>query len=245
MGDSIISSFQRYEVKYFLTPEQRASLMPVLEAHFQMDEYGLHTISNLYYDTDNYEITRNSIDRPVYKEKLRVRAYGVPQPETGRVFVELKKKYEHVVYKRRIALPVAEADRLLNHGEDPPGADPQITHEIRHFMEHYQPKPKVYLSYRRIAMAGTQDPELRITMDQELLWRTEDLDLTHGSYGRHILPEETTLMEIKVPGAMPLWLARALSDLGIYRTSFSKIGACYTRFILPTIFEEKGVTPHV
>ena len=133
MGDSIISSFQRYEVKYFLTPEQRASLMPVLEAHFQMDEYGLHTISNLYYDTDNYEITRNSIDRPVYKEKLRVRAYGVPQPETGRVFVELKKKYEHVVYKRRIALPVAEADRLLNHGEDPPGADPQITHEIRHF----------------------------------------------------------------------------------------------------------------
>ena len=222
MGDSIISSFQRYEVKYFLTPEQRASLMPVLEAHFQMDEYGLHTISNLYYDTDNYEITRNSIDRPVYK-----------------------KKYEHVVYKRRIALPVAEADRLLNHGEDPPGADPQITHEIRHFMEHYQPKPKVYLSYRRIAMAGIEDPELRITMDQELLWRTEDLDLTHGSYGRHILPEETTLMEIKVPGAMPLWLARALSDRGIYRTSFSNIGACYTRFILPTIFEEKGVTPHV
>lgn len=52
-------------------------------------------------------------------------------------------------------------------------------------------------------------------------------------------------MEIKVPGAMPLWLARALSDRGIYRTSFSKIGACYTRFILPTIFGEKVVTPHV
>ena len=245
MSQSIISSFQRYEVKFFLTPRQREHLMPELEEHFKIDQYGLHTISNIYYDTDNYAITRDSIDKPVYKEKLRVRAYGVPKPETGQVFVELKKKYDHVVYKRRIAVPIGEANRFLQGGPDPDGADPQITHEIRYFMQRTKPEPKVYLSYQRIAMAGLENPDLRITMDQELLWRTCDLDLCLGSYGQRILPEEMTLMEIKVPGTMPLWLAQALSRHEVYRSSFSKIGACYTRFILPDIFEKKVVTTHV
>ena len=245
MSQGIISSFQRYEVKFFLTPQQREHLMPELEEHFAVDQYGLHTISNLYYDTDCYDITRNSIDKPVYKEKLRVRAYGTPEPETGQVFVELKKKYDHVVYKRRIAVPIGAANRFMQGGPDPEGADPQITHEIRYFMQRTRPEPKVYLSYQRIAMAGRENPDLRITMDQELLWRAYDLDLCLGPYGQRILPEETTLMEIKVPGAMPLWLAQALSRYKIYRSSFSKIGTCYTRFILPDIFEKKVVTTHV
>ena len=245
MSQDMISSFQRYEVKFFLTPEQRECLMPELEEHFEIDRYGLHTISNIYFDTDNYAITRDSIDKPVYKEKLRVRAYGVPEPETGQVFVELKKKYDHVVYKRRIAVSVGDANRFLRGGPDPAGADPQITHEIRYFMQRYQPVPKVYLSYQRIAMAGRENPDLRITMDQELLWRDYDLDLCKGAYGQRILPENTTLMEIKVPGTMPLWLAHALSSHQIYRSSFSKIGTCYTRFILPDTFEKKVVTTHV
>lgn len=245
MSQDIISSFQRYEVKFFLTDQQRQALMPELERHFRIDQYGLHTISNLYYDTDRFDITRNSVEKPVYKEKLRVRAYGIPDPENGQVFVELKKKYDHVVYKRRIAASVPEARAFLAGGPIPEGADHQIAREIRYFMEQNQPEPKVYLSYRRIAMAGIEDPELRITMDRELLWRTEDLDLCHGSYGTPILPEHMTLMEIKVPGTMPLWLAHALSDHGIYRTSFSKIGTCYTNFLLPQIFDKKVVTTHV
>lgn len=245
MGQPIISSFRRYEVKYFLTEQQRSALLPELEQYFRMDEYGLHTISNLYYDTERYDITRESIDRPVYKEKLRVRAYGVPQKDTGQVFVELKKKYDHVVYKRRIALPVGEAQKFLEGGPIPEGVDTQIAHEIQYFMERHQPRPRVYLGYQRIAMAGIENPELRITMDQNLLWRMEELDLCLGSYGQHILPENMTLMEIKVPGTMPLWLAQLLSRHQIYRCSFSKIGACYSRFILPDIFDAKVVTTHV
>ena len=245
MGQDIISSFQRYEVKYFLTAEQRAALLPELERHFQIDQYGLHTISNLYYDTDTYDITRNSVEKPVYKEKLRVRAYGVPDPENGRVFIELKKKYDHVVYKRRIAASVPEAKAFLHGGPDPAGADPQIARELRYFMERNRPEPKVYLSYQRIAMAGIENPELRITMDQKLLWRTDDLDLGKGSYGSLILPEDMTLMEIKVPGTMPLWLAHLLSAQRIYRASFSKIGTCYLNFLLPQIFDKKVVTTHV
>ena len=237
MGDSIISSFQRYEVKYFLTPEQRASLMPVLEAHFQMDEYGLHTISNLYYDTDNYEITRNSIDRPVYKEKLRVRAYGIPQPETGRVFVELKKKYDGVVYKRRVTMRADEAAPFLA-CQLPDGSFGQIGQEIRWFQRHYRTQPGVFIAYDRLAFAGIDEPELRITFDTNLRWRDTELDLRLGDHGAPITDPDMILMEIKFPGVCPLWLSRLLSREKVFPTSFSKYGACYRNHILPNIQKE-------
>lgn len=242
---SIIASFQRYEAKYFLSSAQVKALMPVLEEHFTIDEYGKHTISNLYYDTDNFEIFRDSIEKPIYKEKLRLRAYGLPDRETGQVFLELKKKYEHVVYKRRIAAALPEMLAFIGGGPEPPGTDPQISKEIRHFLELHHPVPRVYLSYDRIAMFGKEDSELRITMDRNLLWRDYDLDLCLGPGGERILPEDVTLMEIKVPGTMPLWLAHLLSEQGIFRESFSKVGSCYTHFLLPKKFSKKVVTEHV
>lgn len=241
----IISSFQRYEIKYFLTPEQREKLMPKLEEHFSVDEHGRHTISNLYYDTENFEIIRDSIEKPIYKEKLRLRAYGIPDRETGQVFLELKKKYNHIVYKRRIAAPLSDMQKFLEGGPEPPGTDIQIAHEIRHFLDMHHPEPRIYLSYERVAMFGKEDPELRITMDQNLLWRDTDLDLCLGPYGAYILPEEMTLMEIKVPGTMPLWLAHELSRDGAYHSSFSKVGTCYKDNLLPKYFSNKVVTEYV
>lgn len=245
MSGNVITSFSRYEAKFFLTPQQLERLMPLLEAHLLVDEYGKHTISNIYYDTDRYDIIRASIEKPVYKEKLRVRAYGTPDPETGTIFIELKKKYRHIVYKRRIVTDPPGAKSLLEAGQAPAGADPQITGEIAHFMALHQPKPKVYLSYERVAMFGREDPNLRITFDTNLLWRDTALDLCAGSYGMPIFSDDRILMEIKVPGAMPLWLAHGLSQNGVFRTSFSKIGTCYTTFILPKIFTERVVTSHV
>jgi hypothetical protein len=245
MADSIITSFSRYEVKYFLSPQQLEDLMPLLEQHLTVDNYGQHTISNLFFDTDQYEIFRASIEKPIYKEKLRVRAYGIPDPDTGTVFIELKKKYDGVVYKRRIPTTPPAARAFLLEGTPPPGADPQITREIGRFMDLHHPEPKVFLSYDRVALFGKEDPELRITFDRNLLWRTTDLTLTQGAYGTPILPDDRVLMEIKVPGTMPLWLSHALSQRRIFRTSFSKIGACYTHFILPKIFSERVVTTHV
>ena len=244
MGN-VITSFSRYEVKYFLTPAQKQALMPLLLEHFSVDEYGQHTISNIFYDTDTYEVTRASIEKPIYKEKLRIRAYGTPDPQTGKLFIELKKKYRHVVYKRRIVVSPPEAKAFLEEGTFPPQADPQITAEIAHFLAMHHPKPKVFLSYDRIALFGLEDPDLRITFDTNLRWRDTDLDLCAGAYGAPILPDDRVLMEIKVPDTMPLWLAQALSENHIYRTSFSKIGTCYTNFILPQIFTKKVVTANV
>ena len=241
MASDIITSFSRYEVKYFLRPEQYEALLPTLEEHFSVDQYGKHTISNIFFDTDTYEVTRASIEGPVYKEKLRVRAYGLPDPETGRVFIELKKKFRRVVYKRRIALPVPQARAFLLDGVLPQNTDPQITGEIAHFMNLHHPVPKVFLCYDRVAMFGKEDPELRVTFDRNLLWRTENLTLCAGAYGTPLFPEDRILMEIKIPGVMPLWLARTLSQHQLYRTSFSKIGACYTGHILPEQFPTKVV----
>lgn len=245
MSGNVITSFSRYEAKFFLTPQQLAQLMPLLEEHLSVDEYGKHTISNIYYDTDQYDIIRASIEKPVYKEKLRVRAYGRPDPENGTIFIELKKKYRHIVYKRRIVTTPPAARALLEQGAPPPGADPQITEEIAHFMTLHQPVPKVYLSYDRVAMFCKDNSELRITFDTNLLWRDSELDLCAGSYGVPIFPDDRILMEIKVPGAMPLWLSHALSRNRIFRTSFSKIGTCYSSFILPKIYTERFVTSHV
>lgn len=245
MGKAMIASFSRYEAKYYLTKAQREAIWPLILEHFTIDEFGRHTISNIYYDTDNYEITRESIDKPVYKEKLRLRAYGVPDPETGKVFVEIKKKFDHVVYKRRIRVPVPEANAFLSHGILPEKSDPQITREIAHFLRLHQPKPKVFLSYERVALFGNEDPELRITFDENLLYREHDLDLCLGAYGERVVPEGVSIMEIKVPGTMPLWLAHALSEHGIFRTSFSKVGSAYKDHILHHIFSEGNPESYV
>ena len=245
MANDVITSFSRHEIKYFLSCQQQEDLMPLLEEHFSVDQYGQHTISNIYFDTEQFDVTRASIEKPPYKEKLRVRSYGTPNPETGKVFVELKKKYRHIVYKRRIVLSVPEARAFLLNRVLPTSSDPQITKEIAHFMKLHHPEPKVFLCYDRVALFGKEDPNLRITFDTNLRWRTEDLSLCSGAYGTRILPRNQVLMEIKVPSAIPLWLAHALSQEKLYRTSFSKIGACYTGFILPEYFSKKVVTHHV
>lgn len=236
MAESIIASFARSEFKYQLTKEQFQAFQPVLEQHFTQDEYGLHTICNLFYDTDEYHVIRHSIDKPLYKEKLRLRSYGVPKSGESKVFLEIKKKFDHVVYKRRISAPLDAINAFLTDGTPPPGADPQITKEISNFLMLHHPSAKVYICCDRIALFGKEDSSLRITLDRNLKWRTTDLDLRAGTEGQLILPEDITLMEIKFDNAMPLWLAHELSRCGIYKTSFSKIGTCFKQNIIPQIF---------
>ena len=222
--------FKRYEKKYFLTPEQYRGILAGTRPYMAADRYSHYTICNLYYDTDNYQLIRTSLEKPVYKEKLRVRSYGTPG-EGGKVFVELKKKYEGVVYKRRAVLDADEAARYIDGGQAPADRN-QICREIDYFMESYRPTAKVMIAYDREAYAGIENPDLRITFDTNLRWRTTDLDLRKGSAGAPILPPDKILMEVKIPGAAPVWLARLFSELGIVSTSFSKYGAWYKQVVL-------------
>ncbi len=224
--------FERIEKKYPLTPEQYEQIKAGMKNYVKADRYSNYTISNLYYDTDDYDLIRTSLEKPVYKEKLRMRAYGTPGDQ-DQVFIELKKKYEGVVYKRRIILDADTAARYIHHGERPENLG-QIGREIDYFMSSYQPSAKVMIAYDREAWQGLDNPDLRVTFDTNLRWRDDHLDLCAGDHGLPILPPEQKqiLMELKIPGAAPLWLARLLSETGAFSSSFSKYGAWYQNIIL-------------
>lgn len=230
MAGKMQFSFKRYEKKYMLTPDQFTRMLAGMENHMRSDEYGRYTICNIYYDTDDFRLIRASLEKPVYKEKLRMRSYGVPNDQ-DEVFVELKKKFDSVVYKRRTVMCAVDAVSYIHDGLIPEQED-QICREIDWFMHSYHPTPKVYIAYDRMAFAGLDNAELRITFDTNLRWRDRALDLRAGDYGETLLSPEQILMEIKVPGTTPVWLAHLLSEIGAFPTSFSKYGAWYTQNIL-------------
>ena len=229
---NVQSCFKRYEKKYRLTPAQQRMIIEGMREHMTADEHAAYTICNIYYDTADWSLIRTPLEKPVYKEKLRIRSYGTPT-DGGKVFVELKKKYDGVVYKRRITAPAAGAEPFLaGVGGDAYG---QIGREIQWFQSFHRAQPRVFIAYDRLAFAGKEDPELRITFDTNLRWRDTDLDLRCGDYGAPIDDADIVLMEIKIPGVCPLWLSRLLSEVEAYPTSFSKYGACYKNHILPAL----------
>lgn len=234
-------SFQRYEKKFILTPGQYHQLLPLLEPWMEADRYGEYTICNLYYDTDTFDLIRTSVSRPPYKEKFRLRSYGVPGEE-DRVFGEIKKKFDGVVYKRRVAAPLSEMQSFLA-GADLPHESPQIQREIHWFLHCHPIRPKVFIGYDRTACVGREDPALRITFDRNIRWRTRDLDLRAGDHGDPVLPEERVIMEIKIPQAVPLWLVRALDQIRAYPASFSKIGSCYQLHLARKVFAPAVFAP--
>lgn len=224
MGTQMV--FKRYELKYLIDRSQKEKILQAMEPYMELDRYGRSTIRNVYYDTDNYRLIRKSLEKPVYKEKLRVRSYRQVNSQEE-VFVELKKKYKSVVYKRRINLPNMQACAYLDR-QIPAPVHSQITEEIDYFLEFYgNLAPKVFLSYEREAYYTREPSEFRVTFDENILWRDTDLSLEKGIYGEAILQPGQTLLEIKTPGNIPLWMVDVLSKEEIRKTSFSKYGNAY------------------
>lgn len=224
--------FKRYELKYLLTQEQKAKVMEAMEPYMALDKYGRTTIRNIYFDTDNYRLIRHSIEKPAYKEKLRLRSYSKADPYSP-VYVELKKKYDSIVYKRRLALAEKEAMEWVS-GEMPCLREEQIVDEIDYFLDYYGTlHPVVFLSYEREAFYEKDGGDFRVTFDDHILCRQEELSLEADIWGTSLLPEGKVLMEIKCSGGLPLWMAHVLSQEHIYKTSFSKYGAAYETMIYP------------
>ena len=233
-----VTVFKRYEIKYLLDEKTLSRLMPLIKEHMAPDAYAKSSIRSLYFDTCDYRLVRRSVEKPIYKEKLRLRCYGTVGADDT-VFAEIKKKYDHVVYKRR--LPLAEADAMAwLTGRRPSPVNTQIAREIDYFLSFYGPlRPTVFLSYEREAFVSREDSGLRLTLDRKVLVETAALSLTHPPCGIPLLPGDKVLMEVKCGGGMPLWLTRALSAERIYKTSFSKYGTAYSRIILPNLRHDK------
>ncbi len=229
---AIQSIFKRYELKYKLTPAQHSALCEAMQGQMQQDAYGRYLIRNVYFDTPDYEIIRQSIEKPNYKEKLRLRQYGTP--EAGKMaFIELKKKYSGVVYKRRVDLPQEDAVAYLWQGDDT-APHSQIVSEIDYFKQaHPNILPRVYLSYEREAYFCPADENFRLTFDYNIKTRDTDVSLSPSEADLAVLGDDTILMEVKTVGGLPLWFTHFLSAHQIYKTSFSKYGTAYARYIQP------------
>lgn len=217
--------FNRYEKKYLMPEDVYLELRSRLRPYMQEDQYGLHTICNIYYDTPAYDLIRRSIEKPVYKEKLRLRSYGIPTLDSP-VFLEIKKKYEKVVNKRRIQLSLRQAYDYVERGIRP-DMDSQILREIDFFLNRYPLQRGIYLAYDRIALFEKENPDFRVTFDHNIRYRQMNMGLEQGDQGQLLLPQTYYLMESKVMGATPLWFTQILSDLSIYPVSFSKYGNIY------------------
>jgi SPX domain protein involved in polyphosphate accumulation len=222
-----ITTFKRREIKYLLEEEQYEQLKSRLQERLVADSHGKSTICNIYYDTPDFRLIRQSLEKPMYKEKLRLRSYGVPSADS-QVFVELKKKYDGIVYKRRETMTLDQSNDYMESGVAPEKKRSQIMKEIDWFRHYYKNLgPAMHISYDREAYYSREDSSLRITFDENIRWRCMNLKLDDGVGGKPILKTGQHLMEIKVGGSMPLWLSRLLDDEGIYPTSFSKYGRAY------------------
>ncbi len=218
-------TFKRYEKKYRINRNTAEKLLDIIKENLVPDEYGKSTICSLYLDTPDFLLIRNSIDAKVYKEKLRIRSYGTPTDETD-VFLEIKKKFKGVVFKRREVMTVVDAMNYIFSGKIEKAG--QIMSEIDYFMKFYNyPKPSMIICYERDAYYDKENRSNRITFDTNIRYRADDLFLEHGTHGTKILPDDELIMEIKTEGTMPLWLSAALSEVKIYPSRFSKYANSY------------------
>ena len=232
-----ITVFKRYEKKYMLTLEQYDALRAFLADYMRYDKYCLNDKSyklyNIYFDSPTNELIRTSVSKPPYKEKLRMRSYFPLREADDKVFFEIKRKYKGCVTKRRATMKYSEVMEMVKTRQLPPSYetasyfDRQVEKEILRMLVNYDLRPAVYISYDRVAMFGIDDPELRITFDKEIYTRRTNLTFDGDTSGYDIMPPERILMEIKIPNAMPLWLARFLSEHKIFNSSFSKYGKEY------------------
>lgn len=232
-----IEVFNRYENKYLLDDAAYRSFYADLLEYMELDDYNkqhdFYSITNIYFDTRHDSLIRQSLAKPKYKEKLRLRGYGTPQAG-GKVYLEIKKKVFGLVNKRRTALKLEEAYEFVRTGIPPEYKEymnQQVLQEITYFLRQYELQPKVYLSYDRKALFSKANRDLRITFDTNIVCRRQDLKLENGSYGEPLLKPGQWLMEVKAENTIPLWLSQLLSEHGLYRTSFSKYGNEYKKML--------------
>lgn len=248
-GESMaISTFARKEIKFLLNMQQYESLINTLHEYMNPDKYCIggkeYGIYNIYYDTPDDFLIRESLSKPYFKEKIRLRSYYSPAAPDDPVFLEIKRKTGGIVTKRRVAMTLAESEAYLKNRSRPAVSNyitEQVFRELDAFLNNYPVSPKQYISYQREAFFGKDNKDFRLTFDRKLTERRFDLGLDYESYGNFIIDADQRLMEIKVSDSMPEWLVRKLSELQIYKTSFSKYGKAYQNFIRDQIENHKPI----
>ena len=221
--------FERMEKKYILSYKQYKTIEEIVEQRLSKDKHGDSTILNIYFDSDNYDLISHSITHPIYKDKVRIRSYNIPTLDSL-VFLEIKRKYNKITSKRRINMKLEECYKCINNINLLENKD-QMSNEIAYYFKKYKLNPKMFISYKRKAY-NNADGRLRITFDNNIIARNNDLEIEKGPYGKNILDEDKYIMEIKTLNSIPIWMANILSELEIKPCNFSKYGEAYKELIL-------------
>lgn len=247
-----INTFARKEIKFLVDIDQYEALMEEIPLYMNPDkfcvdgrEYGVY---NVYFDTPDDFLIRESLSKPYYKEKIRLRSYFSPADQDDLVFLEIKKKIGGIVAKRRVTMTLAESDEYMRTRFKPESSKyitNQVFHELDVFLDNYDVVPKQYISYQRTAFFGKDNKDFRLTFDRKITERREDLHLSYESYGNQIIREDQRIMEIKVSDGVPEWLIRKLSELHVFKTSFSKYGRAYQNYIKNQILMNRSVLTNV
>lgn len=218
-----INVFKRIEEKYLITEEEKQKLLEEINSYIEKDMYYETTVCSIYYDNDNNDLIINSLQKPIYKDKIRLRSYGIPTLEDD-VFLEIKNKYKGIVGKRRVKMTLND---FYNYLDGKKSFDNQIMKEIDYLFKYYVLKPNIFIAYDRTSYFGKKEKDIRITFDNNLRSRRDNLRLEYGDKGDKYLDSNLYIMEIKTLGGMPLWLVNSLSKLKIYPRSYSKYGTKY------------------
>lgn len=233
----VLKTFKRYEQKYLIDAFDLKLLLPEIKRHMTPDAYctdgKCYSVYNIYFDNDTNDIIRHSFSKPYFKEKLRLRSYN-PDPGPGDIiFIEIKKKIGKIVCKRRTVMTCSDTAAFLDTFKYPGSCDfmqRQVLGEIEYFININSVKPVVYISYDRYAFFDNDDPDFRLTFDSNIHARRDKLNFNCGTDGETLLEEDQYLMEIKIDGAVPLWLVHILSEMSIFSTNFSKYGIEYSTY---------------
>ena len=241
-----IMSFCRYEKKFLVSAETAKRFAEKISDHVSLDPYCIggkeYSISNIYYDTDQHTVISHSLSKPKYKEKLRVRSYGVPDMDS-KVYIELKKKINGLTLKRRATLTLKDSYEYFATGKKPENMkyiNRQVLSEVDYYLSVHDVKPMIYVAYDRTAYFANDDRSIRISIDRNVRTRRYDLELNKGDYGEDLLArwvrykkldiKDPRLIEIKISSSFPLWLVEALSSEQMRMRPFSKYGNEYRMF---------------
>ena len=222
--------FRRIEKKYIISKKQFELIKKGIKDEMYLDTHGKSTICNLYLDTDDYSLIKHSLDKPIYKDKLRIRSYNVANSNSD-VYLEVKKKYDGVVSKRRIKAKLEDIYAFLNNESEIPQSNTQVSKELKYYFKYYNLHPTAYITYDREAYYAKNDYGFRITFDTNIKARDYDLALDKGIYGQQIFDEDKILMEIKTLGGIPMWFTKMMSELEVRPGHFSKYGATYLNIL--------------
>ena len=229
-----IATFKRYEKKYLITKEKFDKLLPSLLEYMELDPFCLngneYRIYSIYYDTDNHDVIRQNSSKPEYKEKMRIRSYYDRKDPDDKIFMEIKKKCSGQGNKRRIKLKIKEIEPFVNEGILPETKDylsAQVAKELKYYLSKNKVRPALYVQYDRLALFGKEDKNFRMTFDRNVRTRRHNFVFGESEEDELLLPGGEYIMEIKILGAMPLWLTHILSENELFSHGFSKYGVKY------------------